>query len=164
MLLLDQLAAGAVPEQSGAATGTFDVPTSRTATAQRLQASTAIGTGIPYGAALWPQPFDPADHLAYGFSFKDLLDNGETITAIERIAVSATGAGMGLTIDQSAGFQPIIDQNGGQRIQLWFSVDPALQASSAFDASGTSIAVTFRILSSKSNRIERSAVLMVRQL
>lgn len=157
-------ATGVVPDLSGATTGPFDIPVSRIATAVRLQPATPIGVGIPYGAAQWQQAFDPNDNLAYGFSFSDVLDPGETIALMERIAVSSTGAGLGLTIDQSGGSAPFIDQDGRRRIQLRFLVDPAFQASPAFDASGTPIVVAFRVFTSKSNRFDRSGVLTVRQL
>ena len=158
------LAAGAVPEQSGALPGVFDVPIERIASAARVQPAAAVGNGIPFGAVAWAQPFDPADHLPYGFSFDALLDAGETIASIERIALSSAGAALGVTIDQTAGFLPTVDQDGARRIQLWFLVDAALQSALPFDAAGAQVPVSFRILTSKSHRLERTAILTVRQL
>ena len=158
------VAAGAIPEQAEAGTGPVDVPTERLAVAPTVQSLTPFGAGIPLGAASWQQPFDPADHLPYAFSFEALLDEGETIAAVERIALSSAGAALGVIIDQSTGFAPVIDADGGQRIQLWFSVDPDMQNNAPFDADGAQVPVTFRVLTSKSHRIERTAVLTVRQL
>lgn len=142
----------------------MDVPRERLAVAAKVQSTAALGSSIPFGAVAWLQPLDPADHLPYGFSFESLLDTDETITMVESIALSSTGAGLGVLIDQSTGFAPIIDETGSRRIQLWFSVDPALQNTSPFDAAGAQVPVTFRILTSKLHRLERTAVLTVRQL
>jgi len=158
------LAAGVIPEQSGVETGVFDVPDERVAVAAKLQAAAAMGTGIPFGAARWQQPFDPADHLPYGFSFDAVLEEGETISEVELIALSSAGAALGVIIDQEAGFAPVVDDDGGRRIQIWFAVDPAMQDTAPFDAAGAQVPVTFRILTSKQHRLERTAVLTVRQL
>lgn len=157
------LAAGVISEASGAATGPFDVPSVRLATAARVQGSAMLGNAIPSGAAQWQQPFDPADHLPFGFSFNELLDEGETITTMERIAVSSAGAALGVMIDLAGGTAPYIDQDSKRRIQLWFSVDAGMQSGAAFDASGTQVAISFRVLTSKSRRFKRSGVLTVRQ-
>lgn len=158
------LAAGAIPEQTGAASGVFDVPKERIAIAARVQPASAMTNGIPYGSSAWLQAFDPAEHLPYGISFDSLLDTDETIESVERIALSSAGAALGVIIDQTIGFAPTVDQDGKRRIQLWFLVDPALQNSLPFDAAGTQVPVTFRVLTSKSHRLERTAVLTVRQL
>lgn len=165
-MLALQIASGVVPEQSGggAGFGVFDAPAVRTVTPAKVQPAASIGVGLPYGAAQWQQPFDPNDHLAFGISFNDLLEVGETITGVDSIAVSSTGAGLGVAIDQALGFAPIIDADGKRRIQFWLSVSSAFQGSPAFDASGTPVAITVRITTSKSNRFERSAIVTVRQL
>ena len=142
----------------------MDVPPERLAIAAVVQSLASLGSGIPFGAAEWPQPFDPADHLPFGFSFEQLLDEGETIVDVERIALSSAGAALGLIVDKSSDFAPIIDAAAGRAVQLWFSVDPDMQNGAPFDAAGARVPVTFRVLTSKAHRFERSAVLTVRQL
>ncbi|MDX3884035.1 hypothetical protein [Edaphosphingomonas haloaromaticamans] len=158
------VAAGVVPEQSNPTTGPVDVPAERLAVAAKIQTGLNIAVGIPLGAVAWQQPFDPADHLPFGISFTELLASDESIVAIERIGLSSAGAALGVIIDQSADRSPIIDEAGGRRIQLWFSVDPGFQASPTFDAAGVKVPVTCRVLTSKGLRFERTAILSVRQL
>ncbi len=155
-------AAGIVADASAIPTGPVDAPKERIAIAPRLQPATPSGAGIPYGAATWAWPFDPADYLPYVFSFESAMDTNESIATVERIAISSAGAALGLMIDQGSN-HPVIDEAGKRRIQLWFSVDPAMQTSLPFDAGGALIPISFRVLTDKAHRLDRTAVLMVRQ-
>ncbi len=163
-MLLMLLATGVVPEESGTVIGPFDVPDERIAIAKKVQGASSVAVGLPLGAAQWEQPFDPSDRLPFGMSFVELLDAGETITSIDRIALSSTAAGLGVIIEQASPRAPVIDEIDLRRLQLWLSVDDAMQAAASYDASGVRFPVTFRVTTSKGRRFERSAILTVRQL
>jgi hypothetical protein len=163
MILPLLIEAGAIPLQSSGGFGAFDVAPERIAIAAKVQTLQVIGASLPLGAAVWTQPFDPADNRPFGFSFVDQLDADDTIASIERISLSSTAAALGLVIDESAGHSPVIDQDEPVRLQLWFAVTEGFQSASSFDLAGTQMRVAFKIKSTKGHTIERSGVLTVRQ-
>lgn len=150
----------------GGGSGVGDVIASpdRTATAVVLQSTANVGALIPLGAQQWRQPFDPADHAPYAFDFGPLLDEGEMIAGIEQIALNATAALLGLTVDAEAAYAPIVD-TAGKKLQVWFIVDEAYWAAASFNAGGVQLPVTFRVVTTATppKRYERTAVLAVRQ-
>lgn len=137
----------------------------RTAIMAVIQTTASRVAGAPLGATTWSQPYDPGDHAPYAIDFGDLLDEGENIASIEAIKVSAAAALLGISVDQAAGYRPIIDV-AGQKIQLWFLIDQAFWESASFAASGVLLPVSVRIATTSTppKRYERTAVLTVRQL
>lgn len=158
------IAAGVIPLQVDVGSGTFDVAPERIAIAAKLQADTPISVGTPNGAAVWQQPFDPADERPFGMSFQEVLDGDEHIVDILSISLSSAAAALGLEVDLDDGRAPLIDSNGQARLQLWFKVADGQQASPSYDANGVRFPVAFRVKTDKGARIRRSAVLTVRDL
>jgi hypothetical protein len=165
-MLAQLVALGILSSAAGGDPGVGDVIASpdRTVTAVILQTTANVGSLIPLGAQQWRQPFDPADHAPFAFDFGPLLDEGEKIADIEQISLNATAALLGLTVDASADYAPIIDVDG-EVLQVWFIVDQAYWAAASFNASGVQLPVTFRIVTDATppKRYERTAVLSVRQ-
>lgn len=162
LLILGLLSA---PGEGSTETGTVIASADRTAVMPIVQASASRGSLVPLGAAAWAQPYDPGDHAPYAIDFKDLLDEGEHVAKIEAIKVSATAALLGIAVDTSAGYRPIIDV-AGQKIQLWFLVDEAYWEAASFAAAGVLLSVSVRVVTDATppKRYERTAVLTVRQL
>lgn len=147
-------------------TGNMTVTTERTIIVNRVQPNTNVGDGIPLGAPMWKQQFDPGDHAPFAIDFSPLLLVGERIAAIEAITMAAQATTIGLSIDNQGPFVPIIDQENGMKIQVWFVVNSASKLLSRYDASGVNILVTFRIRTDAAIPVtwERSGVLNVRQM
>lgn len=151
-------------EEIEAGTGPLIATAERRVAAARVQPVTVIGNAIPLGAYVWPQAYDPGDHAPYAFNFGALLGEEESIAAIDMIAMSSQAASLGVQVDQEEPFGPIITEDG-KHVQVWFVVDPSLQLSSQFDATGVRLPVTFRITTDATppERYERTGVLVVRQ-
>jgi len=149
----------------GGDTGTVIATPARTAVLAIAQPATSVASGVPLGATVWSQPFDPADHVPFAIDFAALLDEGEAIVEIEAITMSAAGAALGVAVDDAAPYGPIID-TAGKKVQLWFVVDDAHWSETAFSASGVQIPVAVRVATAGTppKRFERTCVLMVRQL
>lgn len=145
--------------------GTVIATPERTVIFDTVQSTTSVGQSVPLGAPRWQQPYDPADHSPYAGDFTKLLSGGETIATVEGIALSSSAAALGISVDETAGYAPIID-TGGKKVQLWFAVDDERWASSAFNAAGVLMPVSIRIRTNSvpPKRYERTAVLTVRQL
>ena len=88
----------------------------------------------------------------------------ETIAEIVRLTVSATGAAVGVEIDDGGERLPIIDTEG-KKIQMWFLVDDGFQANAAFAGAGVAvgIAALIRTDAEPYKEFERTAILTVRQ-
>lgn len=145
--------------------GTVIATPERTVIFDTVQSTASVGLLVPLGAPRWQQPFDPADHAPYAGDFVKLLGASEKIATVEMIALSSSAAALGIIIDQTEGYMPIID-TAGKKVQLWFTVDPELWGSAAFNAAGVQMPVSMRILTNSAppKRFERTAVLTVRQL
>lgn len=156
---------GAATPEPEAGTGEIIATPERTVAAVLPQPVTVIGNAIPLGAYVWPQAYDPGDHAPFAFGFAALLDEGERIADIASIRMSPAAAALGVMVDEAPTYAPIIDADGGQTVQVWFTVDPALQEAASFDASGVRLPVSFRVVtdSTPPKRFERTGVLVVRQ-
>ncbi|KTF70702.1 hypothetical protein ACNFJ7_02190 [Sphingomonas sp. HT-1] len=154
-----------VDDGSTSQKGNVIATSDRTAVMTIVPAAVARASGLPFGAAAWAQPYDPGDHAPYAIDFSDLLDEGESIAKIEAIKVSPTAALLGIAIDESANYRPIIDV-GGQKVQVWFLIDQAYWEAAQFAAGGVQLPLSVRVLTdgSPAKRYERTAVLTVRQL
>lgn len=150
----------------GVSFGPVDVPPERTAVLARVQQNAASTAGIPNGAVVWEQPFDPADHAPYAFDFSALLHGGEKIADLLSVRLSATGASLGILIDIEEGYGPMIDDADGEKAQVWFKVATLEQDGVAFAQAGARVPVTMQILTTSAppKVYERTAVLPVRQL
>lgn len=146
-------------------TGAVDLPNDRMVVLAVPQGSVSLASGLPMGSRAWQREFDPGDHVPYGIDFTAHLDAGEKIAEISYVAMNATAALLGVGVDTAAGFGPLID-TAGKIVQLWFVVDEASWSASSFDVAGVQLPVTVRVETDAASpkRIERSAVLVVRQL
>lgn len=144
-------------------TGDLTAVAERIVTIKRIQPVSLVSAGIAYGAPRYAQHIDPADHAEFAFSFVELLDSDESIADIEYIGISPAGATLGISIDSTEAFKPLITSDG-KHVQYWPLVDQAKWNALAFDASGSLIDAKSRILTSKNRRWERSGVHQVRQL
>jgi hypothetical protein len=146
--------------------GPVTVPPERVATVARVQAAAAAAAGIPYGAVEWRQPHDPADHAPYAFDFSALLDEGEKIADILSLRLSSAAAALGITVDTTAQYSPMIDEGAGVLAQVWFLVSEPQQDNASFSAAGVKMPVTMQIETDANppKVYERTAVLPVRQL
>lgn len=119
---------------------------------------------IPINAYQWLAPFDPSDRAPYAYDWSALLGNGETVTDIVRLTMSAAGAAVGVEIDTDPARAPIIDTDG-LKTQLWFKVTDAMQNNPAFLGQGLSVGVSVLVKTSSEpfKMYERTAVLIVRQ-
>jgi hypothetical protein len=170
-MLLQLIAFGVIPMgddepgEPGTDTGAIIATEARTAVLAVLQATNATAVGVPLGATAWQQPLDPADHLPYAIDFTALLGGSEKIAAINEIAMPAAAAMLGVGIDNSEGHSPLIGTDG-KKVQVWFAVEPGFWQETAFTSAGVRLPVTFRVTtdSTPPKRIERTAVLTVRQL
>lgn len=129
----------------------------------RTQPVSIVSAGIAYGAPRYVQHIDPADHAEFAMDFTTFLDSDETITDIQYIGIAPAGATLGVSIDTTDAFKPLITDDG-KHVQYWPLVDEAKWNALAFDASGSLIDVRIRVLTDKNRRWERSAVHQVRQL
>lgn len=159
------IAAGIIPFDVPAESGEVSAPRERTAAAVRAQASTVIGNAIPQGAAIWTQPFDPADHAKYVMDWDVFLPEGVKIAEILSIRMSAAAAALGVGVDQTAPFSPIIDSTAGRKVRVFIGVLPENQEAPQFDASGTRLPVSCKIRTNEElpEEFERTWVLTVRQ-
>lgn len=148
------------------ATGPVIATPARTAVIALLQPSNTSAVGIALGAAIWAQPYDPADHLPYAVDFGVHLGVGEKIAQIVEIEMNATAALLGVEVDVASGYSPIIDSAAGKKIQVWFTVIESAWNDAAFDVDGVQLPVIVRILTDSvpPKRLERTSVLTVRQL
>ena len=146
------------------ATGLATTTPERVVSFVRNQPSTAIASGLPYGAPVWAQPYDPSDHLPFVVNFAALLDTDEAIISVEQLTLSAQAAFLGITIDVASGFAPIIDSATLQRVQFWLLVSSI--TSPLFDASGVPIGISTKVKTSATavRTLERTAIATVRQL
>lgn len=146
-------------------TGVVIASPARTIILSPIQPVNSVGAGIPLGAGVWLQNFDPADHAPYAFDFAQLLDAGEKIGQIDEIIMSAAAALLGVTVDSTVGSSPIIDATNGDKIQLWFEVDTVAWDAVWFELGGSLIPLTVRVTTNASppKRYERTGVLTVRQ-
>lgn len=146
-------------------TGTVIATAERTVTLATVAEAVSFSSDLPMGALAWRQQFDPADHLPFAVNFTALLGSTEKIALIEEIALNATAALLGVSVDASAGYSPIID-TGGKKVQLWFVTSTPNWSNVAFGAGGVLLPVSVRVLtdSTPAKRIERTAILTVRQL
>ena len=147
----------------GPGTGDVDVPPNYMASAKVNASGGGSGSGIPLLASVWTPPLDPSDRNKYGMDWTSVLGE-ETIASIETITMSALGASLGVQVDSDSDRIPIIDTQG-QKIQLWFKVDPAFKSNPAFSDPGTRVGISVLI---KTNSIpyrelERTWVLTVLQ-
>ena len=147
----------------GPGTGDVDVPASQMASAKVNASGGGAGTGIPSLASIWTQPLDPSDRNKYGMDWAPVLGD-ETIATIESITMSALGASLGVQVDSDADRIPIIDTQG-QKVQLWFKVDPSFKNNAAFSDPGTRVAVSVLIKTDSTpyRELERTWVLTVLQ-
>ena len=147
-----------------AGTGEVIATTERTVTIAKTPNATSRASTLPLGSYPWTAHLDPSDRAPFAIDFTGLLDTGETIAEIVRLTVSATGASVGVEIDDSTDRIPIIDTDG-KKIQMWFLVDEAFQANAAFAAAGVQvgIAALIRTNGDPYKDFERTAVLTVRQ-
>ena len=161
-LLVRGLLAGAPEIGTGEVVASAD----RTVILRTVASAATAAAGLPVGAIAWPQQYDPADHAPYAMDFAPLLASGEKIAAIEAISMNATAALLSVGVDQDAPYAPIIDTAAGQKVQIWFLVDPVAWASVSFSAAGVMLPVTVRVLTDSvpPKRYERTALLTVRQL
>lgn len=159
------IAAGIIALSTEPSVGNVVAVQECTVAASRRQPEQSVGTSLPYGAYVWDQPFDPGDHVPYALDFGPLLDEGEKLAAIVTIRMSAAAAALGVAIDQSSGYAPVIDDEGGGKVQVWPLVASETQEAVQFDATGTRLPVTIRVLTDASppKRFERTAVLIMRQ-
>ncbi len=164
-MLTHLIVLGLLSAPSGGGIGQVIATPDRTAAMAINQPTASRPNNIPLGAVTWAQPYDPGDHAPYAISFKDLLDQGETIASIDAIKVSSSAALLGISVDTAAAYAPIIDI-AGDKIQLWFLVDQSAWESAAFAAAGVQVAITVRVVTDGAppKRYERTAVLTVRQL
>ena len=165
-MIAQLIAIGVLSAGSAPPTGAVTVPEERTAVVARVQLASTIAVGIPLGAVEWEQPFDPADHAPYAFDWSSLLDAGERVEDILAIRVSSSAAALGIMVDQTGAFAPIIDSAAGLQVQLWFVVAEEMQEVATFVGAGVKIPVTMKIETSSTppKRFERTNVLEVRQL
>lgn len=154
------------PVEPPAGVGEIIATADTTVTAAARPGLSPIGPSIPLGAPEWPRAFDPGDLAPYAHSFDNVLAAGERIAEIVSVRMPPQAAALGVQIEQDPAYLPIIDADGGRAVQLYFSVDPAMQEAAQFDAAGVKLPVSFRVLTDANppNRYERSAVLPVRQL
>lgn len=138
----------------------------RTAVLEIAPSAALTVEGAPRGSAIWLQPYDPGDHAPYAIDFTAFLGADERIAEIEALKLPSVAALIGFEIDQSTDYPPIIDEDEGKKIQLWFVIEPAYWEAVQFGEAGLQIPVTARIVtdSTPPKDFERSAVLTVRQL
>ena len=163
-MIAQLIALGVFSAAAPPTSGVVNVPDERTALVARVQASAAIAAGIPLGAVEWEQPYDPADHARYAFSWATLLEPEEQVAEILAIRVSSAAAALGIMVDQSLGHSPLIDSVEGRKVQLWFVVAEAMQEAATFLGAGVKIPITMKILTTLGQTYERTNVLTVRQL
>lgn len=167
-MLTHLLTLGIVAAASGGGTETGQIiaTPARTVKVDVNQSGGVSAIGIPYGAPIWGQPFDPADHAPFAIDFSALLPGDEEIAAIDEIAMSAAASMLGVSVDLTPGYAPIVDAAAGKKIQFWPVVNMTYWNSLSFSAGGVMLPISFRILTNSTlpKRFERSAVLMVRQL
>jgi len=169
-MLATLMAVDIIPQDSGGSpgggdTGTVIATPARTVVLAVVQASSMVADGIPLGASTWSQQFDPSDHAPFAIDFTALLDTGEKIVEMEAITMSAAGALLGISVDDTTGYSPIID-TGGKKVQLWFVVDSGHWSDTSFAGAGVQVPVSVRIATdgTPAKRFERTCVLIVRQL
>jgi len=145
-------------------TGDISATADQTVVVPATADTTQSGAGLPLGALAWKADFDPADRSPRAFNFTPLL-NGAKVAAVLRITMSAGGAAVGLMVDDDTARQPIIGTDG-QRVQLWFFVDEALQNDPTFADGGVQVGISVKIQTDASppQEYERTGVLTVRQL
>ena len=130
----------------GTETGQISATPARTVKVDVNQSGGVSAIGIPYGAPIWGQPFDPADRAPFAIDFSALLPGDEEIAAIDEIAISAAGSMLGLSVDLTTGYGPIIDEAVGKKIQFWPVVNMTYWNSLSFSAGGVMLPISFRIL------------------
>ncbi len=126
---------------------------------------TSQGSGLPIAVWPWEAPFDPADRVPYAIDFSDLLTEGEKIAQIDRLAMSAPGAAVGLEIDSDAGRTPVIATGNGDMVQFWLRCSPTSQGLAAFLDGGVRVGVTALVRTDAApfKQFERTGSVTVRQ-
>lgn len=166
-MLVDLIVAGIIPvggTDINPGTGTVTAPAGRTAMAASLTAAAGTGSGVPPTAYIWSQPLDPADRTFFVMDWSAWLSTAK-IDSIQRLTMTALGAALGVEIDTDADRIPVLD-TGGQKIGLWFKVDPAFQDDLAFSGSGTKVGISALIRTNEVpyQEFERTWELTVAQL
>lgn len=153
---------GAAPPDAG--TGDIIAIAERTVAPVTVPSVGTSAAPIPLNAYQWRSPFDPADRAPYALDWKALLATDEKIASIVRLTMSASGAAIGIRIDDTAGRAPIIATDG-KATQLWFRVEPEFQENTAFAGAGVQVAVAVLVRTDATpyKDFERTAVLTVRQ-
>ena len=159
------IAAGVINVQTEVPMGAIVATAECTVAAMRRQPETSSGVGMPLGAPVWQQAFDPGDHVPYAIDFSDLLTDGEKIAGVDSIRLTSTAAALGVTVDQAAQFAPLIDSASQSKVQLWLFVAVETQNVAQFDDAGTRVGVQIGVRTDATppRRFERTGVLIVRQ-
>ncbi|MBB5684298.1 hypothetical protein [Sphingobium boeckii] len=163
-MLTHLIALGLFATEIEAGVGAVTAPSERTVIVTTSPGNAARGGNLPIGSFAWTAHFDPSDRAPFAIDWSALLADDETIAEIVRLTISATGAALGVEIDEGAERLPIIDTEG-KKIQMWFLVDDAFQGDAAFAGGGINVGVAALIRTSADpyKDYERTAVLTVRQ-
>lgn len=137
-----------------------------TVTFPALAGTTSPGNQLPVGAAEAARPRDPSDRAPLALDFSALLGDGVEIDEIVSLTMSAAGNAAGITIDEATPRLPIIEEDGGQRIQIWLGVAEGSRNDTAFLGAGLKVGVAALIRTNEDayREYERTGVATFRQL
>jgi hypothetical protein len=146
------------------ATGAIVAVSDRTISVSPIPSGASASSTLPQSAPVWAAPFDPADRAPYAIDWTKLLAAGETIIQIDRIAMSAEGASLGVQVDTAVARTPLISSDG-KKTQVWFVCAPGFQTNAAFAGAGVQVGLSVLIRTSADpyKQYERTGVLIVRQ-
>ena len=115
-------------------------------------------TAISFYPLKWEVPLNPKDEVDYTFNLLgNLLEVGEAPTSWDLVLSDASIAA-GLTM----GSGPYAKSLSGTIITVWFSIDPARQADTAFDGIGCWLDMTVSVDTNHSPPRARERTLMLR--
>lgn len=134
---------------AGGTSGAFPgIPNERIITPAIVPAAATTGLASGY-ATPWKAPLGVGSHLDYVIDFSTLLGS-DTIAAIEQLTENAAAGLLGVTIDDTSGYPPIVDSNGSQRVRLFLGCTPP-DGSTGLNGPGIYAGITCRIRTDGSN-------------
>lgn len=117
--------------------------------------------------ARFEKPMDPADVEAFDVRFRDQI-SGDTIAAIDGVAVDERSLGLGVTVGVDAKAPSIIadpeTEEAATGVRFFLSVAEGKQGEAAYQIKGVTVKVTIKITTASAREIERTVDVIIRQL